>query len=249
MKLTKLPVVLLLVGAAAGQAMASHDPAIIHTCVKNGSMQVVSSAADCKAGETHVALATEDALADLQARIDMLEALAKRLHGNQAAVIARGGNGNATGTPGFLLVSLYFCDPADLGPQDMCDADHGYAIESGPIDGTLSGSTLTFDASNTPDFPAIAAYLTDGKNEIIRITTDYHQADGTWAGGGSSSGYDRSWFFGTPQVSSGPPFSDLVGLPIDSISLSLDFILLDYDTNDQSTSYFYDYRVFLGLAH
>ncbi len=248
MKLKAVPIVLLLLllGAGAGQVMASHDPGIIHACIKNGSIQIVSSPADCKTGETPVALATEDAL---QTRLDTLETLVKRLHGNQAAVISRSGNGNATGTPGFLLVSLYFCDPTDLGPQDVCDADHGYAIESGPINGTLSGSTLTFDASNTPDFPAIAAYLTDGKNEIIRISEEYHQADGTWAGGGSSSGYDRAWFFGTPQVSSGPHFSDLTGLPIDSISLSLDFVLLDYDTNSQSTGYYFDYRVFFGLAH
>ncbi|HXI02224.1 MAG TPA: hypothetical protein VNI57_03520 [Candidatus Saccharimonadales bacterium] len=249
------PLALILLGAGAGQVMADHDPNIIHACVKNGSIQIVSSAADCKTGETPVSLVTEAALAaiqgtnaNLEAELTSLEGLTKRLHGYTGAVISHGVTTTASGAPGHFLIRLTFCDINNV-VQNTCDATVGIVLEADSLTESDKGAIITFDVTNTPDFVLISSLLTNGADDIVRIDTDYYDSNGDFFGGGSSQGPDSYWFNAYPQVSSAPGINDLTGLQIESISISIDEIQLFFNQITQSTQAFLNYRVFFGIHH
>jgi hypothetical protein len=238
--------------AGAGQAMAGPD--IIHACVKNGSIQIVSSAADCKNGETPVALVTEAALAaiqsanaSLEAHISSVEQLTKRLHGFSAAVVSDNVTNNASGPPGSYLIRLTFCEGND--PQSPCDAIVGFVLEADSLTGSDQSTVITFDATNTPDFPFIASLLANGADDRMFIETEYHDSNGAFAGGSTHQGFESSWFNLYPQVSSAPGVSDLEGLQIESISIAIDNLQLFFDQNTQSTQGWLYYRIFFGIHH
>lgn len=245
------PLALILLVAGAGQAFADHDPNIIHACVKNGSIQIVSSAADCKSGETPVSLVTEAALqsadASLQAHIDSAEYLAKRLHGYTAAVISQSTTVGDSGMPGHWLIRLTFCDINDV-LQVPCDETTGYVLEADSVTGADNGKIFTFSAANSPDFQHISTLLANGQDDVVRIDTLYYDSNDAHAGGISSEGRDSFWFFRNPQVSSAPGFSDLAGLEIKTISVTIDFASLGYNQNTQSTQGLLDYRVFFQVG-
>ena len=189
---------LVLLVAGAGQAMADHDPNVIHACIKNGSIQVVSSAADCKNGETPVVLVTEAALAALQSanaslegHISSVEQLTKRLHGFTAAVISDYSTSNASGPPGSYLIRLTFCEGND--PLSPCDATVGFVLEADSLTESDQNTVITFDAANTPDFPFIASLLANGADDRLFVETEYHDSNGAFAGGGIHHGLESSW--------------------------------------------------------
>jgi len=245
-------VLLAILAAGAVPALADHDPNIIHGCVKNGSIQIVSSAADCKAGETPIALATEASLqggsAVLNARIDQVEAMAKRLHGNEAAVLDFGVGGNADDMPGYVVIEMRFCTAAGL-VNFQCDENLSIVLETAHLTHADTGSSITFDAANTPQFDDIVELLTNGVDDWLSIYTSYFKPNDQGGPGGSASQSDTTFFRNYPQVSSGPEFVDLAGLDIIGITISVDNVSMFFDQNTQKTTFDVDYRVFFDLAH
>lgn len=157
--------------------------------------------------EVPVALATEEALnalqgsnEDLQAQIDELSVLAKRLHGNQAAVIndAIAGSGTVAGTPGGFVVTMLFCDASIA--MGICDESTGFVLQTGLIGKSAQGSIITFDASNSTNFPAIADLVTNGQNDVIKIETTYFKGDGNLGGGVAITRPDSGYFFSDTQT-------------------------------------------------
>jgi hypothetical protein len=216
----------------------------------------VDSAAECKGAEAPVALATEAALdalqgsnADLQAQIDALNGLARRLHGNQAAVINDiiAGSGQVRGTPGGFVITLVFCD-RDFLDIGSCNENTGIVLESPLVTDNEEGSIITFDAGNTPGFATVVDLVANGENDIIQVQTRYIKGDGSPAGGGSTTGFDSSYFYRDTQTTTGPGFSDLLGLDVDRIDISIDRVLLFFDEGAQKTTIDIDYRIFFGLA-
>jgi hypothetical protein len=236
-------------------ANADHDPNIIHACIKNKAVEVVSSPADCKQGEVTVALATEEALnalqgsnEDLKSQLDALTVLTKRLHGNKAAVLNDiiAGSGTVNGTPGGFVVTMVFCDSSIV--VGICDETTGLVLKTGPIGEGEEGSIITFDAGNSANFGGIAALVTNGQDDLIEIETLYFKGDGSPAGGGSITARDSSYFFRRTQTTTGPGFDDLTGLEIDRIDISVDRVLEAFNSDTQQTTIDIDYRIFFGLA-
>ena len=261
MKMTRLPsargaIAILLISLMAGfhPAVADHDPNIIHACSKNKSLEVVGSPADCKRGEMPIGLATEAALSslqgsneDLQSQLNELGALVRRLHGNQAAVVNDIiGAGKSPGTPGGYLITLTFCDK-NIG-IGQCDSTTGVVLATPLVADADEGSVITFNAGNTPNFDLVVDLLTNGENDVIMIETSYQRGDGSGGGGGSINAQESSYFFRNTQTTTGPEFDDLTGLEIDRVDITIDRVLLAYDSTNDDTSLDIDYRIFFGLA-
>jgi hypothetical protein len=239
-----LLITVLLVGGA-GMALASHDPNIVHLCEKNDKLKVINDPAECGQNGTAIAIVTEQALADLQGansdlqdQIDDLEMFIKRLNGYKAAVIERGPSGTAQGQPGHYVITLTFCESDGVTDCKV--------LQTGPVTEVDKGAVISFNASNSNDFQAIADRLTNGVDDFIMIADDYFDSDGNFQGGGSSSAPESSRFFRTPQVSTGPGFVDLAGLQIGSIDITVDSIQLFF--NGTGTDHSMDYHVFFSLA-
>jgi hypothetical protein len=241
----------------ANIARADHDPNIIHACSKNKTFRIVNTTGDCRAGESHLALATEAALnallgstTDLQSQIDALNTLTRRLHGNQAAVINDiiAGSGTIPGPPGGWEVTIIFCDKDDLGGNIDCDENSGIALRTPLLTDNDERSVISFNAGNTPDFPSIAELVSNGENDVIKVETLYYKGGGILSGGGASTSPDWSLFNRNTQTTTGPEFMDLVGLDIDSVDVAIDRIVLFYDSNNDKTTADIDYRIFFGLA-
>ena len=243
-----------IVAGLTNVALASHDANIIHACSKSKTFRVVNSADDCKDGEVAVALATEEALnalqgsaTDLQAQIDALNVLARRLHGNQAAVIDDFiGAGKSPGTPGGYLITLTFCEES-VGIA-LCDSTTGTVLTTPLITDAQEGTIITFNAGNAADFDLVVDLLTNGENDIIMIETNYQRGDGTGGGGGGITAQDSFYLFRKTQTTSGPGFDDLTGLEIDRVDIAIDRVLLAYDSTNDETSIDIEYRIFFGLA-
>lgn len=251
-----LPLVLLLLAGGTGLVLASHDPDFIHVCIKNRNIKIVRDGAKCQRGAASMSLATEASLASLQnenaalqARVDELESLAKRLHGHQAAVVERGSsNSGIPGMPGGFVIRFSVCAQGMLDPNGVCSGATGYQVETPILTEADHRSVVTFDASNTPDFPAMAALLTNGEIDIVRMETQHYDSNGMPGGGGSSQTTDANIFYYLTQVTSGPGYTDLEGLDLGSISISIDRLTQFYDQPNDKSSSDLDYRIFFGLA-
>ncbi len=245
-------IVVLLIGGA-GLAVANHDPDIIHACIKNGGIEVVDTAGECKQGETEISLATEAALAalqssnaNLQSQLNNLETFVKRLHGNKAAVIDHPNQGTTSGHLVGKTVRLLFC-PEGTDPSSCISSNPAaLVLETGLLTEADFRSIITFDATHS-QFNAVADLLTNGDNDIMRLEIEGQQSDGSFGGSTALTGPERAFFFGNTQVSTGPEFDDLEGIPISNISMSIDSIFFHYDSGTDSTDHGLNLRVFFGM--
>lgn len=243
-------VLVLMVGlSAAGVgslAVAEHESGTVHLCTKNGHPRVVDLPTDCKADETPLAVASEEALEllqdaniglqaqinSLETAVDDLEAFVRRLHGNTAAVLSHRERGIAPGMPGGFVVRLEVCD----GMQRNC-----LTLET---EAFTEAGLVTFDES-TEDFGAIVARLTNGEDDYIVFEIEY-QAPGGENFVRSVLGHESARI-ARDQVSAAPGVVDLQGLKIGSISVSMDAVVFTYDSDDDKTDAAFSVRVFFGL--
>ena len=245
---------LMIAFGVSGIASAHHDPNIIHACAKKKKLEMVSSPSKCKKGAVPVTLATEEALEsaqgstdDLQTEIDTLSVLTRRLHGDKAAVINRtAGGGTATGTPGGYVLTLAFCDQS-IGTA--CDENTGFVLQTGLLDETAEGSTITFDALNSSNFDAIRDLLTNGRDDFIHVRREYFLGGSSGSGGATSTGPESSYFFREEQTSTGPGYVDLAGIEIGRIEITVDRLNQFYNSSEDRTTHNIEFRVFFGLAY
>jgi hypothetical protein len=221
----------LVLTAFSKPSFADHDPGIAHFCVKNnGKLRLAGSSAECGIDETHLSLVTEQ--------------YAKRLHGNTIAEVEREfPSREEDGGPGYFRVELVFCDPAP--GISGCDPSSITLLSAPIFDDSLSdkATLITYNADNTPEFPAIVERLTNGNNDLILPIAEYYDED-EFPGSSHSDG-----FYESELVPVGSPnYLDLQGLTIDNITVWIDRVNLDYLSATDATYASMKYRVFFGLV-
>jgi len=265
-------VLTVLIIVSAGVAYANYDAELLYVCLKNGSIEFVNAAEDCKNGETAVGLVTEAGMAslqsadadlqqqiddleganaDLQQQVDDLEGLVRRLHGNTAAVVvfsSAGGWGPAEEEDKSFIYKLVFCDGTDFDPQwDRCtDENDGFVLESEPVTEEDDGTIITFTAANSPNFSSIVDLLTNGENDYIGIGVESDSGGGLFY-----LPSERTAFFignEVAPISAQPGINDLAGFEIGKISLVIDEIYAWFTPDDNLAHLSQHSRVFFGLA-
>lgn len=227
--------VLVLVFVAGATLVSSQSTsADMFACFRDDTGRVVKSPAECRdneeLGSWYSASAINDLIADAsseqRAQIEQLGALVRRLHGNSAASIDISREGGSDFEATSIKLLLDFCNEAG-GPD--C-ADEVYTLETGLLTEEDSGSKITFNAQNTPDFEKIVNLLTNGTSDFLRFGRDSYDAEGVPIGGSSSSASEQYWFRNPddPTSSVGPDYVDLQGLQIEAIVIDVHSIVLYY---------------------
>jgi hypothetical protein len=191
---------------------------------------------------------------DVNDRIDALESLIRRLHGDNAAVIPVSDSGSTLdGEVVGAKFTLAVCLPGwddNASPHAICDSDYTDLVLVSQVFGANDDDAIvTFTAETSPHFSAIIALLTNGENNDMGISVEYTLNDGSWAGSATHGLTDRHAFFNLPQVSSGVGFVDLEGFEIGSISLSVDILGFYYSDNSDTSHPQLETRWFFELAH
>ena len=153
----------------------------------------------------------------------------KRLHGYTPAVVDRdrGGSGTFSGEGGGYKVFLTFVRAIFL---ECSKGDPGsITLQTDLLTPADRGARITFNESNTADFATIAAWLTNGVNDSVTIGEEFYDKDGDFQGGSSTGATERSLFYNTLQVSTGPDYLDLAEIPLSNITFAIDSILIFFN--------------------
>ncbi|MEN8207128.1 MAG: hypothetical protein ABFS24_14120 [Pseudomonadota bacterium] len=189
---------------------------------------------------------------DVSDRIDALEAFVRRLHGNKAAAVSRSIDIDTSGSVSLVQFILTYCigpGPGGPGSANFCRfSDADYTLTTGEFfDEDSDGEVITFNANNSPNFTEVVNLLTNGGDDRMGVTLALVKPNNVFFAD-VLSGPERFAFFIQPQTSSGIGYDDLEGFEIDEISISIDFIGLSYDENEDKSRVSINMREFFGLA-